>query len=102
MAARTLQIVERDLRRARRAEKRLRRNLATVLRTIAKEGGVEGEPKKGFPNPSVKPRVSPSLRTLREVTKALKIVTDEIRNLVAEKNALELQVKETTDEYSLD
>lgn len=98
---RTLEIVERDLKRTKRAEGKLRKNLAGVMRDIAREGGVDGLPKRGEPVPAAKPKVSTNLRLLREVTKALKICLDEVRTLAAEKAALELQVKEAHDDYAL-
>jgi hypothetical protein len=98
---RTVEIVQRDLNRTKRAEGKLRKNLAGIMRDIAREGGVDGLPKKGQPAPSAKPKVSTNLRLLREVTKALKTCVDEGRTLAAEKAALELQVKEAHDDYAL-
>ena len=94
---RDLVAVERDLRRMKRAERRLRRDWNAVHRKIAREGGLmpAAEAHDG------KARVRETLRQQRELNKALKIATDEIRSLLAEKAALELQVKELNDEYSL-
>jgi hypothetical protein len=98
---RTLAVVDRDLKRVRRAERKLRANYNAVHRYLAKNGGIEGLPKKGEP-PSDKPtKLSVYVRHQREISKALKICLDESRALVAEKAALELQVKEAHDDYAL-
>ena len=51
MAARTLAVVERDLKRVRRAERRIRRDWNAVHRYLARNGGIEGLPKKNERRP---------------------------------------------------
>jgi len=98
---RTLEVVERDLRRVKRAEKKLRSNYNAIHRYLAKEGGIEGLPKKDELPSGKPPKLSVYVRHQREISKALKICLDEVRTLAAEKAALELQVRETTDAYAL-
>jgi hypothetical protein len=105
---RTLQVVEKDLRRVRRAEKRIRRDWNSIHRYLAKNGGVEGLPKKGAPVDAVlaecggkPPKLSTYVGLQREISKSLKICVAELKSLEAEKVALALQVAETKDEYSL-
>jgi hypothetical protein len=101
MAARTLATVERDLKRVRRAERRIRRDWNAVHRYLARNGGLEGLPKKGEPPTGKPPKLSSYIGNQRELKKSLKICMDEIRDLTAEKSALELQVKEAHDDYAL-
>jgi DNA-binding helix-hairpin-helix protein with protein kinase domain len=92
---RTLKAVERDLKRARRAERRLRHDWDVVTRDIAASGGlVSGNDPKDR-------RVSPLLRQQRELDKARKIQAAEIKQLNAELVALEAQAKDKPDEYAL-
>lgn len=98
---RTLEVVERDLKRVKRAEKKLRSNYNHIHRYLAKHGGIDGLPKKGEPEPAKPPKLSVYVRHQREISKSLKICLDELRTLTAEKAALELQVRETTDAYAL-
>ena len=89
------------LEEVRRAEREIRQNWNAVRRYLAKNGGLEGLPKKGEPPTGKPPKLSGYIRHQRELQKALKICTDEIRGLAAEKAALELQVKEAHDDYAL-
>lgn len=98
---RNLAIVCRDLKRVRRAERKLRRNYNAIHRYLARNGGLEGLPKRGEEPSGKPPKLSVYIRHQREISKALKICLDEARTLEAEKAALELQVKETSDEYAL-
>lgn len=101
MAARTVEIVERDIKRVKRAEGRLRRDWNVVHRNLAKFGGIEGLPKKGEPASEAPPKLSVYVRHQRELAKALRICSDELKALEAEKTALSLQVDETRSEYAL-
>jgi hypothetical protein len=87
--------VERDIKRTKRAERKLRKNLAATLREIAKKGGVETETSNG------KPKVAGSLRILRELNKALGICLADLKSYNAERAALELVIKENESEYAL-
>jgi hypothetical protein len=92
---RTLNAVERDLKRVRRAERRLRHDWDVVTRDIAANGGlVSGQ------SPEDR-RVSPLLRQQRELVKARGILTAELKALNAEKAALEAQAAESTSDYVL-
>ncbi len=99
--ARSLEVVERDLRRVKRAEKKLRGNYNAIHRYLAKNGGIEGLPKKGEQPSGKPPKLSVYVRHQREISKSLKICLDELRTLTAEKAALELQVNEAHDDYAL-
>src|SRR5258708_3274219 len=101
MAARTLQIVEKDIKRVKRAERKLRSNYNAVHRHLARFGGIDGLPKKGKPVPTVAPKLSTYVRMQREISKSLAICLNELKSLEVERVALTAAESEKDDEYSL-
>jgi hypothetical protein len=99
---RTIAVVEKDLRRVRRAEKRVRRDWNFVNRKLAKDGAIDGLPKDAVEAACGKPpKLSPLVGWLRELSKSLKILIAELKSLEAEKVALTVQVEEKDSDYSL-
>jgi hypothetical protein len=104
---RTLQVVEKDIRRVRRAEKKLRSNWNHIHRNLATFGGLVGLPQKGDDavaaacKANKPPTVSVYLRHQREVGKALELCAKELKSLEVERVALTAAESEKDDEYTL-
>jgi hypothetical protein len=94
MAARTIEAVERDLRRAGRAVSRLRRDVNRLTRDIAKNGGVVPNGSNGVL------KASPALRQLREINRAIKHFGSVIKLLDEEKATMTVKVEEKADAYN--